>query len=149
MSYEGWNRTRWLLGCSFCLFLPSVLLCGAAEQYDVSAIYPVLILALYIVLASIVVALISGLLYAQHKFEKRNLGVGVMLLITVALALPFGFANLFWFVYDLSSHELEQAQRPEIIFNFAVGLGILYIPAFFFAESAVALISHWHKARAR
>ena len=143
------QRIRWLIGCAIFLFLPSVLLYGAAERYRVSPIYPLLILALYMVLTSILVATISGMLYAQHRFEKNRVGLAVLLLITLALSLPLGFANLFWFAYDLSSHETEQLARDEIILNFTIGLGVLYIPAFFLADTAVALLLHWRKGRAR
>ncbi len=65
----------------------------------------------YLVVASTLIALITGRLYAQHGIRKLKFDLGVIILVTFLAALPFALSNSIWHVYDLEQVSSIQANR--------------------------------------
>jgi len=95
--------------------LPLVFVWQTASAQGVSLFLALIGPLVYLMAASILIAAITGRLYAQHEIRQLKFDTLVIILATCLVALPLALSNVLWDVYDLKN--LPEMKDSKMMFT--------------------------------
>ena len=143
------GRVPRVLGSLFILGFVVFGIVVASQEQGVPAQYGITAFFCYAILSSLLISSVAARLYRQHKVREMKFDMASLILISVQIALPFAFANVFWCLLQMEFVEGVGQAKTTVLLVLA-GLAVfLLFPIFFLTEACLSWYSLYVKTQRR